>query len=210
MGMGVATLFSFVFGYLIIVSLNLGLAYEIGRKRNCPRDMGIYYQRALLINFIICAFQITPLLYISNKIVLLFVHIDEAMATLIGEYLFQLVPSIYCFAFYDTTQTFLLAQSYFLAPLVINIFAFFCHFYLVGHLGAAWAKNLTDFGRCAAIYVYLNVRRRKVESWIEWTIQCFKGWGNHLRFYKNIGLTTYCQSLFLFVFAVLGYSLPRS
>lgn len=162
MGMGVATLFSFAFGYLYIVSLNLSLAYEIGRKKNCFNDIGIYYQRALLINFIVCAFQITPLLYISNKIVGLFVHIDDAMATIIGEYLFQLLPSVYCFAFYDTTQTFLLAQSHFLAPLVINIFGFFCHFYLIGYMGAAWAKNVTDFGRCVAIYLYLNFNRRKL------------------------------------------------
>lgn len=76
MGMGVGTLFSFVFGYLIIISLNLSLAYEIGRSRDKPHYIGIYYQRALVINFIICAFLITPLLYVSKKIVILFVHID--------------------------------------------------------------------------------------------------------------------------------------
>lgn len=37
MGMGVATLFSFTFGYLIIICLNLCLAYEIGRKRDSPQ-----------------------------------------------------------------------------------------------------------------------------------------------------------------------------
>jgi hypothetical protein len=76
MGMGVATLFSFVFGYLLIISLNLGLAYEIGRRRNSPNNIGIYYQRALVINFIVCAFLITPILYISKRIMMLFVHID--------------------------------------------------------------------------------------------------------------------------------------
>ena len=210
MGMGVATLFSFAFGYLIIISLNLSLAYEIGRKKNCFNDIGIYYQRALVINFIICAFLISPLLYISKKIVLLFVHIDESLATIIGDYLFQLVPSIYCFAFYDTTQTFLLAQSHFLAPLIVNIFGFFCHFFFIGFMDAAWSRNITDFGCCVAILLHLSLRDKKLESWIEWTIQCFKGWENHLRFYKNIGLTTYAKALFFFIFAVLGYDLPRS
>lgn len=96
----------------------------------------------------------------------LFVHIDQTLALVIGEYLFQLVPSIYCFAFYDTTQTFSLAQGHFLAPLVINIFGFFCHFYFIGHLGAAWSKNLTDFGRCVAIYLHLILRKKKLPSWI--------------------------------------------
>jgi hypothetical protein len=35
-GMGVATIFSFVFGYMIIISLNTGLAYEISRNKQKP------------------------------------------------------------------------------------------------------------------------------------------------------------------------------
>jgi Na+-driven multidrug efflux pump len=207
-GMGVAMLFSFAFGYLIIICLNLSLAYSIGRKRNSYIEIGIYYQRALVINFVICAFLITPLLYISNKVVRLFVHIDSALAEVVGDYLFQLVPSVYCFAFYDTTQTYLIAQGYFLTPLVINIFAFFCHLYFIEHLGAAWSKNLADFGRSIAIYLDLVLRQKKMESWIEWTLQCFKGWENHLRHFRDIGLTTYVFAFFNFFFSIIGYRLP--
>lgn len=64
-GMGFATIFSFVFGYLLIISLNIGLTYEISRKRDDPVLIGIFYQRALLVNFLFCAFLITPLLYMS-------------------------------------------------------------------------------------------------------------------------------------------------
>lgn len=64
-GMGFATIFSFVCGYLLIISLNIGLTYEISRKRSDPHLVGIFYQRALLVNFLFCAFFITPLLYIS-------------------------------------------------------------------------------------------------------------------------------------------------
>lgn len=167
MGMSIATLFSFVFGYLIIISWNLTLAFQIGRRRHdSPVNIGIYYQRALVINFIISAFIITPILYISNKIVTLFVNVDESMSAIIGQYLFQLVPSIYCFVFYDTTQTFLLAQGHFLAALIVNIFGFFCHFYLINELGAAWSKNFTDFGRCTGIYLHLALNSQSYESWI--------------------------------------------
>jgi MATE family multidrug resistance protein len=207
-GMGVAMLFSFAFGYLIIICLNLSLAYSIGRKRSSFTEIGIYYQRALVINFLICAFLITPLLYISNKVVLLFVHIDSSLSEVIGDYLFQLVPSIYCFAFYDTTQTYLLSQGHFLTPLVINIFAFFCHLYFIEHLGAAWSKNLADFGRSTAVYLHLVLRQKKLQSWIEWTLQCFKGWENHLRHFRDIGLTTYIHAFFNFFFAIIGYRLP--
>jgi hypothetical protein len=74
-GMGFATIFSFVFGYLLIISLNIGLTYEISRKRNDPILVGIFYQRALLVNFLFCAFLITPLLYISESVVTLFANI---------------------------------------------------------------------------------------------------------------------------------------
>lgn len=83
-GMNIATLFSFAFGYLLIINLNLSLAYEIGGRRDYPNDTGIYYQRALVINFIVSAFLITPVLYISNKLVILFVQVDESMSTIIG------------------------------------------------------------------------------------------------------------------------------
>jgi hypothetical protein len=53
-----------------------------------------------------------------------------------------------------------------LAVLVINIFGFFCHFFLIGHLGAAWSKNVMDFGKCIAIYLHLALKPKKLESWI--------------------------------------------
>lgn len=71
-GMGLATIFSFVFGYLIIMSLNIGLTYEISRKKNDPNLIGIFYQRALLVNFLFCAFIITPLLYMSKRMLVMF------------------------------------------------------------------------------------------------------------------------------------------
>ena len=210
MGMGVASLFSQALGYLVVISLNLGLSYEIGRKRDIPEQVGIFYQRALFMNFVICAFLVTPLLYISKKVVTIFAHVDNSMAEVIGEFLFQLVPSIYCFALYDTTQTFLLAQHIYLAPLVINIFAVFCHFFLINHLGAAWSKNFTDLGCCIAIYVFLTFRKEELPSWIEWNIQCIKNWSVHLNFIKNIGMSTYIQAFFFLLYSLLGYKLGRS
>ena len=161
-------------------------------------------------NFVICAFLITPLLYISKAVVSVFVHVDADMAKVIGEYLFQLVPSIYCFAYYDTTQTYLLAQYHFLAPLVINIFAVFSHFTLIGMIGAAWAKNFTDLGCCIAIYLFLRLRRKKIGGWIEWNIQCIKNWSVHFKFVKNIGLSTYLQSIFFLAYSLMGYKLSRN
>lgn len=181
-GMGIATLFSYAFGYLVIVSLNIGLNYEISRKKNKPKEIGIYYQRALLINYIICAFLITPILYVSRNLVSLFNIVDQRLIEIIAEFLFQLVPSIYCFSFYDTTQTFLLAQEIFLAPLVINIFAVFTHLFMIQYLGPAWSKNFTDFGCCVAIYLYIILKKKKLESWIEWTIKCIQGWSHHMKF----------------------------
>lgn len=49
-----------------------------------------------------------------------------------------------------------------------------------------------------------------MSGWNEWTIQCFKGWENRIRYFKNIGMTTYSQSFFFFFFSIIGYAIPRS
>lgn len=183
--MGFATIFSFVCGYLLIISLNIGLTYEISRKRNDPNLVGIFYQRALLVNFLFCAFFITPLLYASDKIVGLFSkmipELYESKAQ-IGNYLYQLVPSIWAFAFYDTTQTFLQAQGRILAPLIIQFIAVIMHLAMIKKLGPAWSKNFADFFSSIAIYCYIIVYEKNLKSWTEWTIKCIKGWRKHIKF----------------------------
>lgn len=168
-GMGFATIFSFVCGYLLIISLNIGLTYEISRKRNDPVLVGIFYQRALLVNFLFCAFIITPLLYISESVVSLFssiiIELKEEKAE-IGNYLYQLVPSIWAFAFYDTTQSFLQAQGRILAPLVIQFCSVIIHLSLIKYTGPAWSKNFADIFSSIAIYLYIVSLEKPLKSWI--------------------------------------------
>lgn len=188
--MGMATIFSFVFGYLLVSSLNVGLTYEISRRRGDPQLIGIFYQRTLLVNFLFCVFLITPILYLSKNMVRMFRSVDyiksgyayEEIGETVGKYLYQLVPSIYAFAFYDTTQSFLLAQGHVLAPLVIQILAILAHLLLITPLGPAWSKDLVDCLSSVAIYVYIVTQREPLQAWIEWTIRCIKGWKNYLKF----------------------------
>lgn len=213
--MGMATIFSFVFGYLLISSLNIGLTYEISLKRKRKDLIGIFYQRTLLVNFLFCVFIITPILYLSKNVVKMFRSVDyirtdyayEEIGDTVGKYLYQLVPSIYAFAFYDTTQSFLLAQGHILAPLVIQVVAILTHLVLIQYLGPAWSKNTIDFLSSVAIYVYIVTLREPLGAWIEWTIKCIKGWGNYLKFLEVICFTTYLQGLFFFFFCCLGYRL---
>jgi Na+-driven multidrug efflux pump len=217
-GMGMATIFSFVLGYLLISSLNIGLTYEISQSIRDKRHLiGIFYQRTLLVNFLFCVFVITPVLYLSKNVVKIFRSVDhirnyyayEQIADTVGNYLYQLVPSIYAFAFYDTTQSFLLAQGHILAPMVIQVVAIVAHLLLIHQLGPAWSKNTIDFLSAVAIYAYIMTLREPLESWIEWTIKCVKGWGNYLKFLEIICFTTYLQGLFFFFFCCLGYRLER-
>ncbi len=131
------------------------------------------------------------MLYVSKKLIVLFDHIDDETAKVISEYLFQLLPSIYCFAFFDTTQTYLQSQGHILAPLIVQIVSVFMHMFLINHIGAAWSKNFTDIFCCVAIYIYIVTLETPLKSWIEWTMKCIKGWGTHLKFLEVIGLSTY-------------------
>jgi hypothetical protein len=88
------------------------------------------------------------------------------MEIIIGDYLFQLLPSIYCFAFFDTTETYLHNQGHIIAPLIIQIVSVFTHLYLINYIGAAWAKNFTDIFCCIAIYAYIQLLDRPIKSWI--------------------------------------------
>ena len=211
-GMGFASLFSFVFGYLLIMCLNIGLTYEISRKIDDHDLVGIFYQRALLVNYLFCAFFITPVLYASENVVELFssivVEFNQGKCA-IGEYLYQLVPSIWAFAYYDTTQSYLQAQGRIAAPLIIQIVSVLIHFLLLDYAGPAWSRNFSDFFSAISIYLYIIIKEDKLKSWIEWTIKSLKGWNKHLKYLEIIGLSTYMHALFFFFFSFLGYKLSR-
>ena len=127
----------------------------------------------------------------------------------VGNYLYQLVPSIWAFAFYDTTQTFLQAQGRILAPLIIQFVAVVMHLALIKQLGPAWSKNFADFFSSIAIYCYIIGFEKKLKSWSEWTIKCIKGWRKHIKFLEIIGLATYTQAIFFFFFSLLAYKLEK-
>lgn len=78
-GLNLGTIFSNVLGYLLIISLNIGLGSEISkiltdtqrlRKDEIYRKIAISYQRALVVNFMCCVFFITPILYLSKYILM--------------------------------------------------------------------------------------------------------------------------------------------
>lgn len=73
---------------------------------------------------------------------------------------------MYCFAFFDTTQTYLQSQGHILAPLIIQIVSVFMHLFFINHFGAAWSKNLTDIFCCIAIYIYIITLDKPLKSWI--------------------------------------------
>lgn len=88
-GMNLGTIFSNLIGYLLIISLNIGLGSEISKilteipkvGRNVAfRKIAICYQRALVVNFMCCVIIVTPLLYLSKYTVIWFhnmnIHIE--------------------------------------------------------------------------------------------------------------------------------------
>ncbi len=88
--------------------------------------MGIYYQRALIIAFIACILIITPVLYLSKFV--LAIHADSKIIGMISEYLFQLVPSIYAFTYFDTCRVYLQAQFVRSPPMLILLVSVFFHY----------------------------------------------------------------------------------
>ena len=81
--------------------------------------------------------------------------------------------------------------------------------FLIGHIGAAWSKNFTDIFCCVAIYVYIVTLDKPLKSWVEWTMKCIKGWGTHLKFLEVIGLSTYLETLFFFIFSLSAFKVDQ-
>ena len=69
--------------------------------------------------------------------------------------MYQLVPSIWAFVYYDTTQSYLLAQGKVIIPLIIQIISVLIHFMLLESAGPAWSRNFSDLFSCIAIYGYI-------------------------------------------------------
>lgn len=170
----------------------------------------------MVVDFIACILIITPLLYVSNKLLAWNDLSDNKVLEAISKYLFQLVPSIYAFTFFDTTRVYLQSQYVRVPPMLILLVSLFFHYFisdlLVGSndmesMGAAWAKNFTDI--CCAIAIYLYIVRSGVvnSSWIEWNMQCLTNWKRHLKLFVIIGFTSYLEALMFLLFIVLGSSL---
>lgn len=218
--MALGTILSTTFGYLLISSLNLGLACEIARAQEKKRQriIGIFYQRALVVDFVACILIVTPVLYLSNKILTIGKLSDNRVVEAISKYLFQLVPSIYAFTFFDTTRVFLQSQYVRTPPMLILLVSIFFHYFVSSFLidskqmesmGAAWAKNFTDIVCAIVIYVYVVKSQIVKGTWIEWNIQCLTNWLRHLKLFIIIGFTSYLEALMFLLFVVAGSTLTR-
>jgi hypothetical protein len=40
-------------------------------------------------------------------------------------------------------------------------------------------------------------------------MKCIKGWGTHLKFLEVIGLSTYLETLFFFIFSLSAFKVPQ-
>lgn len=45
----------------------------------------------------------------------------------------------------------------------------------MGILGAAWAKNFSDFSSAALIYAFISLKNPTPKTWIEWDSRAFNG-----------------------------------
>ena len=229
-GINLGTIFSNLIGYLLIISLNIGLGSEISKavihitKKNrafINTKISIYYQRALVVNMMCCVFIITPTLYVSWYVLGLndFFKAYEMLETT-SQYLFQLVPSIYSFTYFDTTRVFLEAQGVRIAPMLILMCAIVMHYFLSqffinyfeeAGMGAAWAKNITDSCCALALYLYVSLSGvvRKVWS-VEWSMECMFNWKAHFKMLQRMGMTTYIEAFMFAGFSMAGSNLEKS
>lgn len=120
------------------------------------------YQKTLGINFFLCIL-ITPLLYLSDRLLIL-IGFNEEIVAYSSNYVWALVPTFYLFSFYEATCNYLQSQGTIYPPLIIGTVGTILHYFLtqffvvtmgLGIIGAAWAINISTGFNAFVLYLYI-------------------------------------------------------
>jgi len=158
-------------------SLNQGLSVLVSHAFGAKdyRLCGIYYQRVLVILFIL----ITPFflfLWYSTEI-MIFLGVEQELAETTRPYTRSAIISQVSFALFDATKAFIIAQKVFDPIVYMQLISIGLHciwsflFILVfklGIIGAAICSILEEWGNCALIYIYIKKSGKFEQTFIPW------------------------------------------
>ncbi|CAD8119012.1 unnamed protein product [Paramecium sonneborni] len=143
--------------------------------------IGISYQRSLLLNGVFLI-VITPAIAGSTYILSQF-NIPIIVAQKAIQYVWEMLPALYAFTYFDCTKNYLQSMGIDYPVLVIQIFTTILHIYLskqfivyldLGIRGAAWCKNFSSCTSSLLLYIYIFKYQKNHPAWIEWDRRSLK------------------------------------
>ena len=183
--------FAVVTGIIISIGLSSGLetlcSQSYGAKQY--RQSGLYYQKSLLIHFLLC-FPLAGV-WINTENILLLLHQNHEVAQVAGEYM-----TIYSLALPAIQVSFLSlklfqAHNFVLPQILINLSGLLANiigqFILVVYLGlgvkgSATVLTLSHYVIATGFILYIRFSHLYKQTWCQWRIEALYDWYQYLKY----------------------------
>ncbi|EGR34541.1 hypothetical protein IMG5_007780 [Ichthyophthirius multifiliis] len=210
---GLGDAYGRIFGYSVIKHLNITLQNNcnIAYSAKNYELVGIFYQRGLLFTGFLCVI-LAPLLCFSSHI-LGYINIEQQLAYDAGNYVWVCLGSFFASSYYDTTNNYLQSQNVVYPQIGLQLAQSFIHYFLadnlinkrdMGVLGAAWAKNMSDFILSMCLYFFITFKSPTPKTWIEWDKTAFDNVIRNLQRALKNGATSYLEETALLILTFIS------
>ena len=190
-GSSLALSFANITGNALTIGLSSGLETLCSQSYGARqyRRSGLYFQRSLLIHFLLC-FPLAGL-WINTENLLLLLHQDKQVANIAGQFM-----SIYFLSLPAIQITFLalkLLQSHnyvlpqiiiILVGLLANIFGqyFLVSYMGFGILGSSGAMTICQYVTAIGYMVYIRFSHLYNQTWGSWRMEALFDWWHYLKY----------------------------
>ena len=190
-GTSIALSFANVTGNAFSIGLSSGLetlcSQSYGAKRY--RQSGLYFQKSLLIHFLLCL----PLaaLWINTENLLLLLHQDTQVAGVAGQFMSVYFLSLPALQITFLALKLLQSHNYIFPQIVIILFGLTTNaigqYLLVsvfhfGIIGSAVALTVCQYVTAVGYIMYIRFSHLYRQTWGSWRMECLHDWWHYLKY----------------------------
>ena len=184
--LGINTIYGLNYGFEILASKAYGAVnYKM---------VGNYFKKGLIMDsLILIVFSIFS--FFTEEI---FIGLGQSplVSKHLRDYVVNALPALFFSGFFDLRAIYFNAQEVFLAPVLIQIFTTFSHyfwcllFFEYQIKGIAYAMNISLFINFLILELYNYIWSPRKASYMNWSLDIFKGFWEYVKLTVPIGLTT--------------------
>jgi len=200
--------FGFGSTLMVLFCLNLFLSVDQGFTILASKlfgakkfqELGVLYQRHLLIAMIISIPMILAMLFSDS--ILMYLGLDKDVSLNAGILLRSMIPSVIGTFLFSSTRHFLISQNILRTPTIIllsliPVHALLCHIFVdilgMGVAAIGFAKSITDVTAAILLFSYIRFTGVCRDTWIPWTKECLENKSLHLQRTFVLGGTNFFE-----------------